>query len=80
MNAIQWITFDLTDVGLISADIIDVWTSDDLGTVNVSYAASVEVHGALVYQLSNTALATPYQYTTYPASASSNVLEGGATP
>ena len=80
VNASQPITFDLSDVGLVSADVIDVWTGTALGPINASYTASVEAHGALVYQLYNTVGAAPYQYTTYLASASSNVLTGGATP
>ena len=55
VNATEWITFDFADVGLVPADVIDVWTGDDLGNVNAPYSASVEPRGALVYQLFNAA-------------------------
>ena len=80
VNTNQLITFDLLDVGLVSADLTDLWTGSDLGTVHTAYTAPVDAHGALIYKLSNFAQATPCNYTTYLAAASSNTLTGGATP
>jgi alpha-galactosidase len=72
--------FDLLDIGLVSADLTDLWTGTDLGTVNTAYTAPVDAHGALVYKLSNWVQAPPCNYTTYLATASSNTLAGGAAP
>lgn len=78
-DTLQSITFNLSDISLVSADVIDVWTGTDLGSITGSYTASIEAHGALVYQFSNVKQTVPYQFTTYLAIASSNVLAGGAT-
>lgn len=80
VNAIQSITFDLSDVGLVSADFTDLWTGADLGNANMLYTALVDAHGALVYKLSNGVQAVPCQYTTYLATTPPNLLKGGATP
>ena len=79
VNALQSITLDLSDIGLISADLTDLWTGANLGTVGASHTAPVDAHGALVYKLSNGVKAAPRQWTTYLATASSNVLMGRAS-
>lgn len=79
MNAEQSITFDLSDVGLVSADLTDLWTGAYIGTVKALHTTSVDPHGAVVYKLSNGVQAAPHQYTTYLATASPNALSGGAS-
>lgn len=79
VNAPQSIIFQLADVGFTSAYLADLWTGADIGTVDASYTVSVDAHGALIYKLSNGTLVAPYQFTTYLANASRNVLAGGAT-
>ena len=80
VDASQSITFDLSDVGLVTADFTDLWTGAALGNAHISYTTSVDAHGALMYKLSNGVQTVPSEYTTYLATASPNLLVGGATP
>ncbi|KAG9310120.1 glycoside hydrolase family 27 protein [Chiua virens] len=79
MNAQQSIIFDFADVGLVSADLTDLWTDTDLGTITASFTATVDAHGALIYNLRDGVQAVPPQFTTYLASAASNTLTGAAS-
>ncbi|KAG6919265.1 hypothetical protein DXG01_008061 [Tephrocybe rancida] len=72
------LAFSLADVGVASANAVDLITGSSLGKLTTTYTSTVAAHGCVVLKLSGaTALAAP-TFTFYNAAATTNTLAGGA--
>ncbi|KAF9029907.1 glycoside hydrolase family 27 protein [Hymenopellis radicata] len=72
------LTFNLADIGLSSADAVDLVTGNSLGHLDTTYTARAAAHGSFVLKLTNQIASSPPSFTYYEAAAASSVLEGGA--
>jgi hypothetical protein len=68
-NDSQGVQFDLTSLGITSAQARDIWAARDLGTVRKTQNVSLAGHELQLWLLSNITLATPPTSLTYHSAA-----------
>ncbi|KAL6710295.1 hypothetical protein ACN47E_009241 [Coniothyrium glycines] len=68
-NDSQSVTFDLTTIGLASANVRDVWNAKDIGTVSGSQTVDLAGHELRLWVLSDIVAASPLKSAAYHAAA-----------
>ncbi|PPQ72955.1 hypothetical protein CVT26_014529 [Gymnopilus dilepis] len=79
-NASRALSFDLADIGLSSANAVDLITGLSLGKLKGTYIANVDPHGSMALKLTDGVRAPAPRFTYYDAASSTSTLAGGATP
>jgi len=77
-NSSRSLTFNLADVGFVSANAVDLVTGTSLGRLTTTYISTVVAHGCVVLKLSDASASSSPTFTFYNAAASTNTLAGGA--